>query len=456
LGRWPDGRYQVTSPRTIEFGGDKLLLAVQDAIHITTSKTVAMKIQADLRTGSLLVRNLNDNYEFGHLSFQEYFAASHFKRLGRKGAKIICDRVADNDWREVCWLYASICEQAEPVLSACLAKKSIHQPQPLFLAAKALEAARDYNAKRASELGDALISLFKNGELTYKDLERIYDAIRRIGEVGRDTLRRHIKTDDPQIRRRCVLAWFESFGREALEQVLPYLDPKKEKDRHVRWHVVEVLAEVAHEVTNVAVLNEFLKHDKDHDPIIRGNALWARSRCSKVDQVRLSTRRKIERVVEEFIPLVNGDFRQIANELRAFVEDKKQSHHPRAHAALLLGRCVAVLGWREEEKAAIGKMLATLLNQDIGWRGYVARALGELEWKGAVPSLCHYLATSKDDEIWLRYAVDAAEHLAERKHVEAIEQARKGIPETYLSLPPRLDALAARLRVAGPEDLKTD
>jgi hypothetical protein len=445
---------QETSPRMIKFSRDVLLQVAQE-VRQNDDATVANVEIEDIReamcTGSVLVRNPQDNYEFGHLSIQEYFAATAFVDLGADGESLVCAHVADDDWREVCWLYASAGGNVASLLDACLAAGSPDHPKPLFLAARAHEAAKQSDDDGLSKLGDALIALFMNEQPAYHDLQQIYDSIRRMGKAGRNTLRRHIRSKDPRIRRRCVLTWFESFGHEAFEEVLPYLDPEQEESRHVRWHVAEVLAEVAQEVTNQEALERFLAYGENPDPIIRGNALWARTTSNKVSS---TTHDAIERIVDELNLLVAGDFGQVADELKPFVENDEQSHHPRAHGALLLGRCVAALPWDDEKKRPVGDMLSTLLRPESDWSGYVARGLGELGWIGAVPPLCHYLATSQDDEIWMRYAVDAVENLAqpEQDHISAIEKARDGVPAEYPSLRPRLEALAARLKVLSSQE----
>jgi hypothetical protein len=259
----------------------------------------------------------------------------------------------------------------------------------------------------------------------YALLQRIYEALRRMGEAGRQALRRHSKpASDPIIRRRCFLAWYESFGEEAFGEVLPYLRSNMSLDQHTRWHAAEVVAESAMQ----ANAREMIPLSNALDPIVRGNVIWGlvRNGVGGVSEICPSA----DKLVED---LHNTVF-------------SGRDLHERAHAALLLGRFVARVAPDTISKDRLGQRLATLLwDKTSVWRGYVSRALCELGWRGAVPLLCRYVTDSRDSEIWLHYAVDAIEKLADVGHATIIAKASKGLSRSYEDLSFRLGLCAARL-----------
>lgn len=414
---------QLNQERSIQFSKEQLRDAAAEMRRDGT-RMVREDILEALRARSVLIRNDSDLYEFAHLSLQEYLAASRLAQPGMGGHDIVRRHVLDPAWHEVCWIYASVCGNANAIIGACL-EQAKSEPRLLFLAARSLGAARQWDCSLAGTLGDALIDLFA-GDFTcaYEFLQGIYDSIRRMGPAGKESLFRHMQSPDAQIRRRCILTWFESFGHEAFKSVLPYLDPKAEDDPHVRWHAAEVLAEVALNKD----LADLRRYRVGGDIITRGNVLWAHARCGRLSN---TGRQSLE---ADVLPAIH----------RA-VADDTEGMDLRAHGALLLGRCINALAWPMPERASAGRMLAKLLEDpDSKWRGYVARALKELGWNGAVPDLCIYLGESKDSEIWLRYAIDALERLAQPEHMANI---------AAIELPEQLDTLRVRLRaiIASPD-----
>ena len=432
---------QEQERRATQFSRDEVL----DAILGASAKRRRSAVYEALHAGSVLVRNPSDLFEFGHLSFQEYFAATSLAREGKEGMETLCRHVADHDWREVCWFYASIQgRKALPVVDACL-RQAREDPQCLFLAARMLQAARQQKNRRARELCEALVRLFKGKsaqrgresdrarESWYVVTERVYDSLRRLPAAAKRTLRRQMGASDPLVRRRAVLTMFHVFEHEAFGEVARHLDPAKEEDEHVRWHAAEALSEAA-EQGDLATLLKYARKANDKNDryvIIRGNVLWAHSRHGYQPPPGL--------------PPFDTN---LLDRLHRTVANSRVSRDVRAHGALLLGRCANALGVSKRRKAEIGELLSGLLKKRTDWRGYVARALGELGWKDGTVPLCRYIETSGDDEIWLRYAVDAVEKLAQpiSRHIAAIDKAARGLPDQLRHLRSRLEACAAQLR----------
>lgn len=426
---------QKAKPRQLRFNLSELLDA---AIAVVPRKRASQERQAiasSLHGDTVLVRNPEDSrFEFGHLSLQEYLAAKHLSTLATPGKRDIEGHVADEDWQEVCYFYASVSQDARSLAKACL-KKARRSPQCLFLAARCLEAARQLGVPEARQVADALVMLFGGRETkAYKFLEDIYRAIGNLGPAAKLALRVNFANGSPVIRRRCALTWFESFGHDAFDELLPWLEkgslrPLNVENRHVRWHIAEVLAEVAAR-GDLPRLEPFTS---DSDLLVRGNILWTFARFRR-------------RTPQGIAPLSPG----IIEELRRIVKSPGNIH-PRAHGALLLGRCIKTLGWEPAQCEDIGKMLCALLDIPSEWRGYVARAIDEMDWTDGVPALCKYLAESGDDEIWLRYAVDAVERMAKEQHVPAIYRAAEAMKGTrHVFLHTRLKALAGL--TATPEE----
>ena len=398
---------------------------------------------------TILIHNLfsePDTYSFGHLSFQEYLAARALIERGTEGERLLKDNISRADWAEIACFYACLVSVAEPVTKLCIEeyRKNANRneraaAEMLFLGARVMHAAQAFGNESDEKLGDLIVSLFLGEQARgYHFLERIYKSLARMGDAGKETLKRNIKRNKPpyddkvkkkdaeQMRRRCILAWYESFPGDAMKQVLPFLNEKNEQAQHVRWHAAEVVAEVATK-NNVALLE---KYAESKDPIVRGNILWAFKRC-----VPRSSLAKC----------LDAQFIERIREVVAKGLGKKYSFHPRAHGALLLGRCMTETGHQYSNTEEIGRMLCYLLKDKKSlWRGYVTRGLLELEWDGAVPDLCEYLK-DKDDEIWQRYAVDAIVKLAKKEHIERIEPAANSLEERYPLLSRRLSRLILSL-----------
>ncbi|MHC4155172.1 MAG: SIR2 family protein [Planctomycetota bacterium] len=400
---------------------------------------------AKLIRQTILIHNLYskpDTYSFGHLSFQEYLAARALVERAAEGECLLKENLSRTDWAEIACFYASLISDAEPVIKLCIEE---YQKQAsddermaaemLFLGARAMDAAQAFDNESNEQLGDLIVSLFQ-GDLGrgYYFLEPIYKSLARMGDAGRETLKRNIERNQPpydaatkpaeaeQMRRRCILAWYESFPSDAMEHVLSFLDEKTEPALHVRWHAAEVVAQVA-TVDNVASLE---KYAESTDPIVQGNILWAFKRCDPRNPLA-------KRLDAQFISMLE--------EVVAEGLGKEHSFHPRAHGALLLGRCVTATEHRYGHTKKIADNLCKLLKAKKNlWRGYVTRGLLELNWDGAVLALCEYLK-GEDDEIWQRYAVDAVVKLAKKDHVAGIEQAAKELEKRYPLLSRRLSRL---------------
>jgi len=427
-------RGQCSTPRKITFDRRDLRETALAEARKTGMSHGLFDLETALRAEAILVRTPTDKFAFGHLSFQEYLAALRLSRMSKTlTAKMIGTNIHKEDWREVLWLYASVVQDASLVLDACLNYRGPPKKvaECLFLAARSLEAARRGRHPRAAELGDRLMALFKGEQSrAYAFLHQIYQAIRRMGEGGKETLRRHLgKSSDHQVRRRCILTFYESFGHDAFAEVLPYLDSEKAGYWHVRWHAAEVVAEVAEKTD----LRHLKKYADDRDVLVRGNVRWAFSRHRAARKTGLDLD----------LPLLDALKRNVCYGENIDIQ---------AHSALLLGRCVRVSKLSQTSVEEIGRILAGFLSdQQSHWRGYVARALHELGWADAVPVLCSYVADGNDDEIWLKYAVDAIKELATSQHAENVRMAADAMKsKTALSvLHAELDFLAARLALAG-------
>jgi hypothetical protein len=450
LGKDPEAKHVKDTIEEAREKGDLLPKADNDLFAMLIGKTI-------------LIHNLYskpDTYSFGHLSFQEYLSARALMKrraegereaevlrgtkveLSAEGKHLLKENLSRTDWAEIACFTASITCNAELVIKLCIEeyKKQIRKnkhyefnaAKMLFLGARAIHAAQNFDNKSNKKLGDLIVSLFQ-GKLArgYHFLEQIYRSLAFMGDAGKETLKRNIERNQlpgdgtakakkaSQMRRRCILAWYESFPSEAMEQVLPFLDEEIEQSVHVHWHAAEVVSEVATK-DNVALLK---KYAESTNPIVQGNILWAFKRCKPHHPLAKHLNEKLIRRLKDVVNKGLG---------------KEHSFHPRAHGALLLGRCMTATEHQYGDQEAIGKKLCELLkDKKSKWRGYVTRGLLELEWKGAVPHLCEYLK-GKDDEIWQRYAVDAIVKLAKKEHIVCIERTIKPLKKRYQLLSQRL------------------
>ncbi len=412
---------QLRQPRAVVFDTQEIREAALHSLGRSTPDLELQRITRALRAESLLVLSPQDRYEFGHLSVQEYLAADYMAQV-RDGVAALIGSVASRpDWREVLWFYGAMDkEKARLVVRACL--KHPNDMECCFLGARVVQAIRSAGIAEANQLGDHIIARFSGKEaIAYRFLQKIYESLHMLGHSGYKALLRGMKGGTPQIRRRCILALYESFPDDAVRDVLPRLDAKCERDKHTRWHASEVVAEAAATKDS----KQLLPLLNNPDVLIRGNALWAISRLDR--RPSSIDRRTDSATIDELLEIVRADH---------------ESVHRRSHGALLLGRLVGQVG-DPAQKGYVGPMLTELLKDDKNrdWRGYVCRALRALRWPEAVPALCDYVGDSNDAEIWLRYGADAIAEMAQQDHRAHIQRAIERMPGEVRTLRARMEGV---------------
>lgn len=82
----------------------------------------AERFLEDLGTDGIVIEREEEEFEFGHLTFQEYLAGARLRRIG--AADRLEAHVTDRWWRETILLYATW-NRPDPIVRACLATDSI-------------------------------------------------------------------------------------------------------------------------------------------------------------------------------------------------------------------------------------------------------------------------------------------------------------------------------------------
>jgi len=171
-----------------------------------------------LRSG-LIRRKSRTSYDFAHLTFQEYFAASDFAERGDEDGLLA--HLADPWWREVILLFAGLQKDA----TALLVRLRGHD---LLLAAAALADARPNDTEEFARMSAGIVDELKSW--TQTDARRRQEAADALAELPRAEIREHLVKQSlcerqPEAALAAVLALGRSVDRVTLDRLWPKRGP---------------------------------------------------------------------------------------------------------------------------------------------------------------------------------------------------------------------------------------
>ncbi len=104
-------------------------------------------------------------YGFSLKALQEFFAAQAIEQLGpEKGALLLAEHLADEDWEQVIYLYCGLTAHADPLLECILAGVEARGKAAWLQAGRCLaEGARDVDTQRCQQTAEGLVTLLRGG-----------------------------------------------------------------------------------------------------------------------------------------------------------------------------------------------------------------------------------------------------------------------------------------------------
>ncbi len=102
-------------------------------------------------------------YGFSLKALQEFFAAQAIEQLGpEKGALLLAEHLADEDWEQVIYLYCGLTAHADPLLECILAGVEARGKAVWLQAGRCLaEGARDVDGQRCQQTAEGLVTLLR-------------------------------------------------------------------------------------------------------------------------------------------------------------------------------------------------------------------------------------------------------------------------------------------------------
>jgi HEAT repeat protein len=377
----------------------------------------------EIETRSNLLQEVaHGEYDFLHLSFQEYFTALELRdRLN--GMDTIIEHAFDPWWREPLLLYAGLSQDAAPMI------KRIEKDVPedrfysrLMLMGKCIADALFTETKVKDGVVDRLWELSRKGE--YPLLRRL--AMEMLSRIkprrAIDQLVGELSDEDYDVRRRAADALGDIGTVEALPPLIETL--KTDEYGSVRERAAYALGRIG-AVEALRPLIEAVKTEGDV-PV----RWFAASALRRIDAVEaLSPLLEVMKTdgdvsVRQFAASTLGHI-GAAEALPTLIEAMKtdEDGEVRRLAASALGHIGAV-----EALPTLIEAMKTSKSRSV--RGSAAEALGAIGTVEALFPLLQALKTDKDVDV-RRRAADALGKIGDETTVPALEQALKDEGEWY-------------------------
>jgi HEAT repeat protein len=252
-----------THQRRVMKEGTVLSMIHRHAAQIGLEEKEAKRFLEEIWQRSYLLRQIAlQEYDFLHLSFQEYFTALELKNR-EKGMDIIIENITDPWWEEPVLLYAGLSKDAAPLI------RRIQEEVPedrfysqLMLSGKCIADAEFTEPELKDAVVDKLWYLNGEGEflLRRNQAREVLSRIKPIRLINR--LTGELSAKDPNVRWRAAGALGEIGGSKTFATLVEAI--KSNEDKDVRCRAISALGDIG-DNESVAALIDFINKYEDSD-----------------------------------------------------------------------------------------------------------------------------------------------------------------------------------------------